>query len=272
MTKTDADRQRECRAEVLEALAELYLRLNGYFCIRNYLYHREKGAADGLRTESDLLALRLSSQREILADATVQENDTALVLPAVNEQADCLIVEVKEHAVEFNDPICKDEGWKIIASAIQMFGALPPEEFGDEGTGTVIAKDLHKQVKRSVWQEIPTALDHNNKRLCVRMPVFGPSAAKNAASRKFVSLDHALEFVQKRMRPGEACSPYSRGEDFSPWRGTTKRIVAFLDKTPTQKLTVTDLLTGLCACRPIDFDQSAPEAASKAVDQAETRH
>ena len=35
VTKSQTDRERECRTEVLEVLVELYLRLNGYFCIRN---------------------------------------------------------------------------------------------------------------------------------------------------------------------------------------------------------------------------------------------
>ncbi len=45
------------RSEILEALVELYFRLNGYFCIRNYLQHLATGF--GLETESDLLAIRL---------------------------------------------------------------------------------------------------------------------------------------------------------------------------------------------------------------------
>lgn len=250
MAKTQADRERDCRAEVLEALAELYLRLNGYFCIRNYLYHREKTAPDGLRTESDLLAVRMPHQQEVLADETVQKNDVAFVLPTKGRKIDCLIAEVKEHAVEFNDPVSKGEGWKVIAAAIQMFGVLSPVEFGPDGSGTVIAKALHQQVSNSTWKEIPTADDGEKNTVCVRMPVFALSSAKNAANRKFISLEHSLDFVRERMRPGHACSPYYRGSKFSPWRGATGRIVAFLDETheTQQAPTVNGLLTRLCVC------------------------
>jgi hypothetical protein len=65
------------RAEVLEALVELYLRLNGYFCIRNYLYHRS--AQFGLDTESDLLAIRMPFQEEMLPDGSRQQNDESLI-------------------------------------------------------------------------------------------------------------------------------------------------------------------------------------------------
>jgi len=48
------------RVEVLETLAELCLRLNGYFCMRNYLQHRPQPEKFELLTESDLLAMRLA--------------------------------------------------------------------------------------------------------------------------------------------------------------------------------------------------------------------
>ena len=56
------------RAKVLEGLTELYLRLNGYFCIRNYLQHRAEPDDFGLHTESDLLALRMAEREEALTE------------------------------------------------------------------------------------------------------------------------------------------------------------------------------------------------------------
>ena len=63
------------RAEVLEALAELYLRLNGYFCIRNFLQHRPDPDEFGLFTETDVLAVRMRHQEEVLENGMHQRND-----------------------------------------------------------------------------------------------------------------------------------------------------------------------------------------------------
>jgi hypothetical protein len=141
MAKSQAIRERVCRAEILEALAALYLRLNGYFCIRNYLYHREKTAADGLRTESDLLAVRMPHQREVLPDKTVQKNDEEVIRD--DGRIDCLIVEVKESVVGFNKSLTNEDGWKTILCAIEMFGVLQANDSSEGGPGLVLAQSLH---------------------------------------------------------------------------------------------------------------------------------
>jgi len=58
------------RSAILEALVGLYLRLNGYLTISNYLQHRTDRF--GLETESDALALRMPYQEEQLPDARTQ--------------------------------------------------------------------------------------------------------------------------------------------------------------------------------------------------------
>jgi hypothetical protein len=230
---------------VLEALAELYLRLNGYFCIRNYLYHRKKTDPKGLRAESDLLALRMPHQREALPGGAIQKNDGEII--RVDGRIDCLIVEVKESVVEFNKSLTNKDGWKTILCAIEMFGVLPPSDSSDEKPGAAMARSLHNQIKNQSWQAIPSADGGEANVISVRMPVFARSSAKHSAGRKFISLEHTLEFVHDRMRPGQTCSDYDRGEKFSPWRGPTRQIVDFLDRTYKEQneATVDLLLTHL---------------------------
>src|SRR5437867_1325209 len=108
------------RAEILEALVELYLRLNGYFCIRNYLQHLITGF--GLETESDLLAIRMPYQQEILDDGRKQPNDNTLILPENPPLIDCIIAEVKEPSIEFNPPVRRDGGRRLITGALRIFG------------------------------------------------------------------------------------------------------------------------------------------------------
>jgi hypothetical protein len=87
------------RAEVLEVLAELYLRLNGYFCVRNFLQHRPDSDEFGLFTETDVLAVRMRHQEEVLENGMHRRNDPNLVLSQDEAQVDCVIAEVKEPSV-----------------------------------------------------------------------------------------------------------------------------------------------------------------------------
>jgi hypothetical protein len=247
MSKSQTDRERECRTEVLEALAELYLRLNGYFCIHNYLYHRKKTDSKGLRAESDLLAVRMPHQREALPDGKIQKNDGEIIRD--DGRIDCLIVEVKESVVEFNKSLTNEDGWKTLLCAIEMFGVLPPNDSSEGGPGLVLARSLHKQIRCRSWQEIPRADGGEANAVSVRMPVFARSSAKHSAKRKFISLEHTLELVHTRMRPGQICRDYDRGEKFSPWRGPTRQMVDFLDWSYKERkdATVDLLLAHLCS-------------------------
>jgi hypothetical protein len=220
------------RAEVLEGLAELYLRLNGYFCIRNYLQHRSEPDDFGLHTESDLLALRMAEQEEVLENGQRQPNDPSLVLPQRQAAIDCIVAEVKEPSVEFNKPIRGPEGPRRIANTLRMFGVFPNECFGPGGAGERISQELHKKVIQDIWTEHPT-VDSPQQRISVRMVVFAPETAKHSNDRKHFDLQKVLDFTRKRMRPGESSAPYRRPDvpSASPWRGCTRLIVEVLDKS-----------------------------------------
>lgn len=216
------------RAEVLEALTELYLRLNGYFCIRNYLQHRVEGF--GLETESDLLAVRMPYQEEVLEDGRQQQNDSSLILPTDSGVIDCLIAEVKEPSVEFNKALRSDRGEDRILAVLRMFGLFPHEAFDDGGFGKRIAAELCSEIRAEVWDEFPQSCS-TDPAVSVRMVVFAPEDAKHGKKRRHISLEHVLGFTSWRMRLGEPCAPY-RSLDVpsaSPWRGCTRAIVAVLD-------------------------------------------
>ncbi len=231
MAKSLEDASRERRAETLEALVELYLRLNGYFCIPNYLYHRV--GAFGLRTESDVLAVRMPHQREMLPDGREQPNDPKLVLSESEGWIDCVIAEVKEPAVEFNRPLRDAGGAGLIGDAVRMFGVLPNAAFESPGVGRRIADELHGLIKAICWPSFPRA-DSSEDRLWVRMIVFAPQTATHAANRAFMKLEEVLPFVRKRMALGEPCSPY-RDQNVSPWRGTKRLIVEAFDRVPSHE-------------------------------------
>jgi hypothetical protein len=220
------------RVEVLETLAELYLRLNGYFCMRNYLQHLPQPEKFGLLTESDLLAMRMADQEEVLENGRRQPNDPSLVLPQGRARVDCIIAEVKEPSVEFNKPIRGAEGSRRIAETLRMFGVFPRESFGLGGVAERIAHELHKKVTQDIWAEHPTAYGSEHS-VSVRMVVFAPETAKHSNEREHFDLQRVLDFTRERMRPGERSAPYRRPDVPSayPWRGCTRLIVEVLDKS-----------------------------------------
>ena len=209
---------------------ELYLRLNGYFSIRNYLQHRV--AAWGLDTESDLLAIRMPYQAEVLEDGCEQHNDPILVLSGDQATMDFVIAEVKEPSVEFNKPIRGPQGQRLISAVIKMFGIFPRDAFEIGGAAHEMANDLHKQINSNCWIEVPES--HNaTYRMSLRMAVFAPKTAKHANERKHFDLQHVLDFTKDRMLPGKTSAPYrclSR-PSASPWRGSTRLIVETLDES-----------------------------------------
>lgn len=223
------------RAEVLEALACLYLRLNGYFCISNYLYHLVEGF--GLDTESDLLAIRLPHQEEVLQNGRRQPNDDTLVLPGDQPLVDCVIAEVKEPSVEFNARLRGSDGPRLIAAALRMFGVLRGDTFEGDGMALSVAKLLYEQISEPHWARIPSAeiaqTDQNRYGALVRMVVFAPKTAKHAADRKHFDLHHVLAFTRSRMRLGEPCAPYRDPAlpSTSPWRGCARLIVQTVDES-----------------------------------------
>ena len=223
------------RAEVLESLAELYLRLNGYFCIRNYLHHLVEGF--GLDTESDLLAVRLPHQEEVLQDGRRQPNDATLILPGNQLLVDCVIAEVKEPSVEFNSRLRGTDGPRLIAGALRMFGVLRGDAFEAGGLALSLARALHEQINEARWARIPFAeipgTDETKYAAFVRMLVFAPETAKHATDRKHFDLQHVLAFTRSRMRPGEPCARYRDPAvpSASPWRGCARLIVETLDES-----------------------------------------
>lgn len=216
-TSSQYDRR---RAEILEALVELYMRPNGYFRIRNYLQHLVDGF--GLDTESDLLAIRMPHQEEVLPDGRRQRNDEIPILP--KPIADCVIAEVREPSVEFNPPLRRPDGARLIAAALRMFGVLPSAAFEKGGVAHERANALHQQINNVCWVEIPSvefSKTHGTEYgTSVRMVVFAPEIAKHAEERKHFDLQHVLAFTRSRLRLGEPCAAY-RDPAFptaSPWR------------------------------------------------------
>jgi hypothetical protein len=217
------------RSIILEELTCLYLRLNGYFLIPNYLLHKtEEEGTFGLRGEADILAVRFPYQRERLSNGRIQPNDDVLILPKEKGLTDYVYAEVKEGKVAFSGSIAGQSGSENIARVLEMFGFF---ETGNTETPTPVvlkrAEEIHRLITARKWGEFPGFSDVG-KRLCVRFIVFASKGAKLSNARRYITLDHLLSDVRKRMEPGQFCREY-RTDEQSPWKGLTWKIVKALD-------------------------------------------
>lgn len=225
MSAVKAERIRSC---VFESLVGLYLRLNGYFLISNYLLHRAwTESHDGLRAEIDHLAVRFPYQREVLLDGWIQKNDEQLILPLDKSFVDFIIAEVKEPSVEFNEPIEGKQGQQNLCDVIEMLGF--DEQEGANVKACKIAEMLHGQVRAKSWQDFPTYEDAAQK-VSIRMIVFAREKSKRSQERRFISLEHVLKVTRERVSEGYACRGYTRDERFSAWRGLGKKLLFALDE------------------------------------------
>jgi hypothetical protein len=85
-----------------EDLAIWYLRLNGFFTIKNFVVHPEKGPSQ--KTEIDALAIRLPHRAEGLTDDDEMVDDS-IILSISNDDKNplLLIAEVKKGKCEINE-------------------------------------------------------------------------------------------------------------------------------------------------------------------------
>ena len=171
-------RYTKIRSLILECLVGLYLRLNGYLLISNYLLHRAVEEPFGLEAEADFLGVRFPYQREVLPDGRKQENDQQLILSPNKLLIDFIIAEVKEPSVEFNTSIRGKSGQKRLRKAVEMRGFSKPE------LTDTIAQTLHEQIQRKSRNTFPTYEDAALG-ISVRMIVFARETSKHSGERKF---------------------------------------------------------------------------------------
>jgi hypothetical protein len=232
-TRHPAKDYTDVRSMILEELTSLYLRLNGYFLIPNYLLHlTEEEGSFGLRGEADILAVRFPYQRERLSNGRIQVNDDTLILPKERGLTDCIYAEVKEGKVTFNSrSIGGEKGRENIARVLEMFGFFESGN-GEKPSAEVLrrAGEVHSLIAARKWAEFPAFCDEE-KQILFRFVVVASKGAQLSDVRRHITLQHVLSKVQERMVPGQSCSIYRVVEhpEQSCWKGLTGRIVRALD-------------------------------------------
>ncbi len=114
-----------------ELLTLWFLRLNGYFCVPNFIIHPE--APGPQRTDADILAVRFPYSQEV-AGAPMPQDDSLVV----HDRIDFLIAEVKAGQCRLNGPWVAP-GRRNVQYVLRWMGFLEAE-----GQLDAVAKALYE--------------------------------------------------------------------------------------------------------------------------------
>ena len=187
-----------------ELLTLWFLRLNGYFCVPNFIIHPD--APGPQRTDADILAVRFPYCREVAGAPMPQ--DESFVVPS---RIDFLIAEVKAGECRLNGPWAKP-GPKNVQYVLRWMGFM---EDGDRLE--VVAQALYQQKK---WED-------PDGRYSVRIACFGRSISKALGMQGVVQRTHleSVQFIIDRFRCFD-----TRKADHRQWDSFIKEIFAMADK------------------------------------------
>lgn len=193
-----------------ELLTLWFLRLNGYFCVPNFIIHPD--APGPQRTDADVLALRFPHCLEV-AGAPIPQDDTFII----GDRIDFLVAEVKAGECRLNGPWAAP-GPRNIQYVLRWMGFLERNNELED-----VAAALYDDKK---W-------DENHRRICVRIACFGrrPSAAHGM--RDVLQRTHldSVRFIVDRFRRFQ-----TEKADQRQWDGFIRQVfgMAWKGATPEQ--------------------------------------
>jgi hypothetical protein len=114
---------REPRSSVYDDLADLYLRLNGYFTVKNFIQHPQLA-----RSDIDVLAVRLEHEKELVGGSLdcPLKNDPKIVDPSDRHPIDVVLAEVKGDRQWFNRSWLENSD--VLPYALRRVGFTPSNE------------------------------------------------------------------------------------------------------------------------------------------------
>jgi len=114
---------------VFEDLADLYLRLNGYFTVKNFFQH-PKSSPPSAETDIDILALRLPHEREITGDIPDMLPHHPAIVDSRQEYLAVVIAEAKGRPDSFNEKWFTDA--EVLRYTLRRVGFTSSESYIDE--------------------------------------------------------------------------------------------------------------------------------------------
>lgn len=206
------------KSELQEALAALYLRLNGYF-VSGFIAH----APTGNRTEIDILAVRFPGQRE-----PEREIGLCKVLGPSPKYVEFVVGEVKggsKHP-QFNANF--RERPEAIRSVLNRFGAMREDEV--DALLEKIRDLLEPQavIRSQTFPQIDTSAG------LLRFILFAPEQTRPKADGSLIYGDDMIQYIWECMRPDERRADCATNYNRTLWGHQFNPLVAYF-KDPGRK-------------------------------------
>jgi hypothetical protein len=200
------------QSNVAEALAHLYLRLNGFLTTSLILQSEEYGKN---RTDVDYIAVRFPRHLQDLPMA-----ETSSFLAVVPDVVNVIICEVKsEEPVEFNKPIREQES--VRQDLLQWLGAFDQQQIKS------IAKDLEPLLAPDV--DIKAVLRGATCDGFIVRPLLCYPAGRTDSKRWCLVESEIFTFIDARFNPSNVV-PCSPRYNFQQWGYSLAPVVDYFKK------------------------------------------
>ncbi len=214
------------KSTILELLATLYLRLNGYFTT-GFIIHSPENKID---TELDIVAVRFPRHKQDYA-----EHNSSIFLE-VPQHIDIVIAEVKSKGqqLQFNGPLRQQltlEPWQKI---LEWIGLLEDTQIPS------IAKELNLLVQTPVNSKrnyllSTKVISTSFGKLTLRPIVFSPERSNMNNADKFINWIEVNEFIWSCLCPSEDRGLCGTRYDFTAWgNGLNEIVKVYKDRQKAQ--------------------------------------
>lgn len=225
------------QSDVDEALAVLYLRLNGYFTTGLVIHSAEHGQAT---TEVDCVAVRMPNHQQ--ADRVVGDAPFLMTKPGL---IDLVVCEVKSDAtnVKFNNPLKTNQ--QAIEALLQWAGVHSSEIFTSvaERFQPLLADD-------AIFDQVVSGIECEGVR--VRGLLCCPTSASDSDARWLLNGAEILRYAEECFNPSERRDTCSVRYNFQQWSYPLSRVVTWIkDKNRQTPTTVDELYKHLEVARQV---------------------
>jgi len=215
------------QSDVDEALAVLYLRLNGYFTTGLIVHSPEHGRAT---TEVDCVAIRMPHHQQ--SERIVEDAEFLNIKPGLT---DLIICEVKSDAsaVQFNNPLKTDQ--QAIVTILRWAGVLP-----DANIPTIAEKFQPLLADQANFDQVVAGVTADRVR--VRGLLCCPTSKTLKGNRWLLNGTEILSYAEECFTPTELRDTCSVRYNFQQWSYPLSKIVTWIKDNKRQVPVTLDAL------------------------------
>ncbi|MCC7521904.1 MAG: hypothetical protein IT220_09750 [Flavobacteriaceae bacterium] len=211
---------------ILEFIATLYLRLNGYFTT-GFIIHSDDNNIDA---ELDILAIRFPRHKQ---NYTTHNSSDFLEVP---NNIDIIVAEVKAkgQSLQFNDSLKQQADFEPWQKILDWTGLLEDEQVSSisKELNSLVQPIENSQRKSFLSTQVITTSFGN---LTIRPIMFSPERPNCNNADKFINWTEVNDFIWSCLCPSEKREACGTRYDFTSWgHGLTEVVKAYKDRQKTQ--------------------------------------